>query len=78
MVVKIALPNVSKKNILLKISDGKIEVRGHAFVKENKKKLLRGFYRTIDLPYNAVTDKAKALYRNNNLRIKIPIAHRNM
>ena len=77
MLVRIKLPDVPKKNLLLKVGNGKIEVRGHTFIRENDKKLLRGFYRIINLPQNALLHKAKAKYKNDVLKIKIPIAHHN-
>lgn len=77
MIVKITLPNTFKKDILLKVNNGKIEVRGHNFVKEKKSRVLKGFYRSIDLPSNAIPDKAVAKFKSDRLIIKIPIAHQN-
>ena len=78
MIIKINLPNAFKKDILLKISYGKIEVRGHSFVKENKRRVLRGFYRSIDLPPTARPDKATAKFKKETLTIKIPINSQNI
>lgn len=75
MDIRINLPSIPKKNILLKINNGRIEVSGHML---ERKRLLKGFYRSIDLPSNAVADKARARYKNNTLRIRIPIVHQNI
>jgi len=71
--IRILLPNVKKKDIVLNIFNDKVELKAESrVIGEKNKKLFRIFYRTIDLPSCSVVSKAKAEYKRNKLKIKIP------
>lgn len=67
--IKILLPMTKKKDIKLQITNNKVEVEGIFRRKGN----ICGFHRSLDLPLCTMPDKAKAVFKNEQLRIKIPL-----
>ncbi len=70
LLISVKLPYTKKKDIALRILGNKVEVKGISSHKNDRK----GFFRNIDLPLNARTDRAKAVFKNETLKIKIPLA----
>lgn len=66
--IKIKMPNISKRNLSLKIDDEKVEVRGKVNSGPDKKE----FYKLIGLPSDTDIELAKAHYRDGVLHIRIP------
>ena len=69
MKITIKLPDVDKKNILLNITQDKIELKAKALEKE---KVLTNYHKIVDLPQVSITKQAKADYKKDNLHITIP------
>ena len=70
LLIKVRLPYTKKRDITLRILGDKVEIEG-VF---NHKTGRRGFFRKVDLPSNARSDRAKAVFKNETLKIKIPLA----
>lgn len=78
--INIKLPGVNKKDVILDIKKDKINLRAEKKQKKvkktkksySKKQSYSGFYRSMPLPKNLNVDKAKAIFKNNMLTIKIP------
>ena len=70
--INMKLPDVHKKDITLKIENNKVEVKGIRKQREKKKVKLAGFYRVIEIPKNTKQEKARAIFKNNALKIRIP------
>ena len=72
--INVKLPDVKKKDMVLKIISKKVQFSEYKFIKINKhKKVMRGFYRSISLPPNANVKKAQAIYFHGSLKVKIPL-----
>ncbi len=67
--IKVKLPNTSKKDIVLRILGNRVEIEGISQHTEG----LKGFHRKIDLPANVRTDRARAVFKNEILKIKLPL-----
>ena len=75
MNIKIKLPEVKKKDVLLNIYNDKIELKAESkIIDEKNKKKLMIFYRTIGLPPCSLVKKAKAEFKKESLKIKIPFS----
>ena len=70
LLIKVKLPYTKKKDITLRILGDKVEIEGVSNHKTGK----RGFFRKVDLPSNVRPDRAKAVFKNETLKIKIPLA----
>ncbi len=70
--VNMKLPKVNKKNIFVKVENSRIEIKGMKVQREEGKRKMVGFYRTIELPQNISPEDAKATFKNESLKIKIP------
>lgn len=78
--IKIKLPDINKKDILVNVGKDFIEVKAEKRLKKVKKtkksyrkeESYKGFYRKISLPINADYEKANAKFIKNYLVIKIP------
>jgi len=79
IIASIDLPGVEKEDVILSVSDNKIEVRAQRKheVKVQKKGYYKhersygGFYRIIPLPSSVDPDSAQAVYKNGVLEIKL-------
>ena len=80
--IKVYLPGVEKKNIMLNVTDSYVEVRAER-KKESKikkkglfkeERSYRGYYQVIPLSVGVKAEDAKAEYKNGVLEIKIPRA----
>ena len=69
VLIKIKMPKVKRRDVILKIENNFISVRGD-HIKGNK--LLKGYYKDIELPKEVVTEKVKASFKNNTLKITMP------
>jgi HSP20 family molecular chaperone IbpA len=69
MKITIKLPEVNKKDIFLNITQDKLELKAKAL---KKGKVLTNYHKIVDLPHISITKKAKADYKNKNLKIDIP------
>lgn len=70
LLIKVKLPYTKKRDIILRILGDKVEIEGVS----NHKNVRKGFFRKVDLPSNVKVDRAKAVFKNETLKIKIPLA----
>ena len=70
LLIKVNLPYTKKRDITLRILGDKVEIEGVS----NHKNVRKGFFRRVDLPLNVKVDRAKAVFKNETLKIKIPLA----
>ncbi len=69
MRIEVKLPNVKKKDILLNVSDGRIEIKAEA---KECKRLIKTFHRVIEIPKCSLPKKIKANFKNNVLKLEVP------
>ena len=67
--IKIKLPDVKKKDLFLKVNKNTVAIRGDSI---RSHKLMKGYYKDIEVPEDAITDKIKATFKRKILNIKIP------
>lgn len=82
LMVKADLPGLTKDDVKVELTDEALTISGER--KEEKEEKKEGFYRTernygrffrqIQLPEGAKTDKANAIFTNGVLEVKIPVA----
>jgi len=70
MKIVIKLPDVKKKDILLNVSDGKIEIKAEA--RERNGKIIKTFHRIIDIPKCSVPKRMNANIKNETLKLDLP------
>lgn len=70
MKIEIKLPDVKKKDILLNVSESKIEVKAEA--RERSGKIIKTFHRIIDIPKCSVPKKMSANVKNEVLKLDLP------
>ena len=70
--INMKLPDVQKRDILLKIESNKVEVRGVMRTRVKGKAKIGGFFRKIDIPRDTDQERAHAVFKNSALRIRIP------
>lgn len=70
MKIEIKLPDVKKKDILLNVSDSKIEVKAEA--RERGGRIIKTFHRIIDIPKCSVPKKMSANIKNEVLKLDLP------
>ena len=70
MKIVIKLPDVKKKDILLNVSDGKIEIKAEA--RERNGKIIKTFHRIIDIPKCSLPKKMNANIKNETLKLDLP------
>ncbi len=75
MKIEIKLPDVKKKDIILNVSDGKIEVKAEA--KERNGKIIKTFHRIIDIPKCSQPKKMSANIKNDTLKLDLPLIFKN-
>ncbi len=74
----VKLPDVNKRNITLTVSHNVVQIRGMKKQKDlSLTALPKVYYRSILLPSHARTDKLKIKFKNNILKIKIPLKKQN-
>jgi HSP20 family protein len=82
LVVRIDLPGIEKEDVKINVAEDAITVHGerHREQEEERDGVYRternygAFYRTIALPAGAITDQAKASFKNGVLEIRMPAA----
>jgi HSP20 family protein len=80
LVVKAELPGMEKDNIEVTLSDNRLTIKGEKQQEEEVKKeryyrserSYGSFVRTLELPWEAQTDKVKAAFKNGVLEIRLP------
>jgi HSP20 family protein len=80
IVVKAQLPGVKKEDVDLTISSDSVTIRGESKEEEEEKKenyyysecTYGSFLRTVPLPSEINIDKAKAAFKNGELKITLP------
>lgn len=70
LLIRVKLPMTKKSDIALRIAQNRVEIEGVASSKDGH----RGFYRAVDLPPNTRIEKARAVFRNETLKVKIPLS----
>jgi HSP20 family protein len=81
-VVRVDLPGLEKDDVKVNVTENGITIQGerHRAKDEERDGVYRSegnygaFYRTITLPAGAVTDQAKASFKNGVLEIRMPAA----
>lgn len=82
LVVRADLPGVEKNDVKVNVAEDAITIHGerHRTQEEERDGVYRtersygAFYRTIALPAGAITDQAKASFKNGVLEIRMPAA----
>ncbi len=82
IIVTAEIPGVEKENIKVNVYDNTLEISASISKEEKEKRegfirkerRLGKFYRTITLPCEVLTEKAKATYKNGVLEIRLPKA----
>ncbi|MBT3865631.1 Hsp20/alpha crystallin family protein [Candidatus Woesearchaeota archaeon] len=69
MRIEVKLPDVKKKDVLLNVSNERIEIKAEA---KERKKLIKTFHRVIDIPKCSLPKKIKANFKNNVLKLDVP------
>ena len=80
VVVRLNMPGVEKKDIMLNVTDSYVEIRAEKKSESKEKKTdlfkeersYRGYYQVIPLSTEVKAGDAKANYKNNVLEIRIP------
>lgn len=69
MRIEVKLPDVKKKDVLLNVSNERIEIKAEA---KERKKLIKTFHRVIEIPKCSLPKKIKANFKNNILKLDVP------
>jgi len=72
MKISIKLPDVKKKDITLNITSNMIEIKASTVLYEDEKRILKNYYRIINIPQCSQSKKTKAEYKKDKLEIKVP------
>ena len=80
VVAKVELPGMEKDDVEVNVTDSRLTIRGEKKKEEETKdenyyrceRSYGSFSRTIDLPREVETDKARASFKNGVLEIRIP------
>ena len=73
MNIKIKLPNVKQRNVILNITDSQVEIKAQTKVlTKEKKKLLKVYHRIIDIPPCSIPKQTQAKFNKEVLKIKVP------
>lgn len=80
VIVKAEVPGVSKEDLEVSVTDNSVTIKGSTSHEEREEKgdyyrseIRRGsFSRTVGLPSNVDSDKAKASFKNGILKLTIP------
>lgn len=70
MKIELKLPEVRKKDILLKLAEDKIEVKAESRTRDRK--IIKTFHRIIDIPKCSQPKKIKAKFINEKLKLEVP------
>lgn len=69
MRIEVKLPDVKKKDVLLNVSDDRIEIKAEA---KERKRLIKTFHRVIEIPRCSLPKKIRANFKNNVLKLDVP------
>ena len=69
VLIRIKMPEVKKRDVILRVDGNLVSVRGDRI---KGSKLLKGFYKNIRLPQEAMTERVKATFKKNTLKITVP------
>lgn len=82
LVIRVDLPGLEKNDVKINVGEDAITIHGerHRAPEEERDGVYRTersygvFYRTVALPAGAITDQAKASFKNGVLEIRMPAA----
>ncbi len=80
IVVRVEIPGINKEDIMLNLMGGRLEIKAEREKEqiENKEEFYKeersysGFYRSVELPDEVISEKSEAEYKDGILTVRMP------